>query len=195
MVRQCTGAWIVRLEGDEVYEDASARKLAKLLRSEIPAEVLSIGWPYYFFVDDVDTIVRIGGPHTIPTIAVRNVEGLHAAHHDKGGNETFWDEGWFDAAGKNVSVHHPSDNATLFTHDFGVHHYAWFKRTSRHRDYGKRAVKVLFHQGHPEAFRRHDFRDLMRSRDFLNPAHYLSIPFPCSHRGCRWGTTCFASAS
>ena len=101
MVARCSGDWILRLEGDEVYDDETIREVSRLLREEHPDDVLSAGWPYWFYPDETcSEVVKIGEPHTFATIAVRNFEGLHAAHHDKGGGETFWDEGWFDADGR-----------------------------------------------------------------------------------------------
>jgi glycosyltransferase involved in cell wall biosynthesis len=170
MVRQCTGEWIWRVEGDEVHDDATAKTVAGLLKGDaLPEPVRAAGWPYWFFVDDLSTIVRVGEPHTFATIAVRNCLGLHAAHHKNDASATFWDEGWFDGEGRNVSIHWPQDNAVWTTTRFGVHHYAWFKRTSRHREYARGACKVPCLLPHPEVFGRHDFRALMRDPVFVKP--------------------------
>lgn len=171
MVARCTGEWILRLEGDEVYDDKTIREVSKILREPQADEVLSAGWPYWFYVDDLQTIVRIGEPHTLATIAVRNIQGLHAAHHDKGGNETFWDEGWFDGDGKEVSIHHPEDWPSIVRRDFGVHHYAAFKHSSRHGEYARTAEKVAFTGHHPEVFERYDFRPWMQHPErFTDPS-------------------------
>lgn len=171
MVKKCSGDWILRLEGDEVYDDRTIREVSCMLRQEHEDDCLSAGWPYWFFVDNFETIVEIGQPHTFATIAVRNFEGLHAAHHDKGGGETFWDEGWFDADGKEVSIHHPQDWPSLIRRDIGVHHYARFKATTRHVAYAQQAPKLPFTGRHPEVFDRYDFRPWMKHpTKFLDPS-------------------------
>ena len=188
MLRRCSGEWVLRLEGDEVYDDATARRVAQLLRQDHPKDVLSIGWPYWFFVDDFETIVPVGEPHTLATIAVRNVEGLHGGIHDRGGNETFFDEGWFDADGKEVSIHHPQDWPSIVCRDFGVHHYAWFKRSSRHHEYAKSCKRTAWPGRHPEVFERYDARPWMKAGDFADPStqarsRLLRAPLPRSRSG------------
>ncbi|WP_035589107.1 glycosyltransferase family 2 protein [Hippea jasoniae] len=163
MIKACKGKWILRLEGDEVYSDENAKKVREYIEKGIIKDsVLSVGWPYYFFVNDINTIVPVGEPHTFATIMIKNVEGIHAAHHDRGGNETFYDEGWFDKDGKEVSIWHPKDNPTQRIKDIAIHHYAGFKRTTRHKDYMLKCKKVPFKEGHPEVFLRYDFKSFMK---------------------------------
>jgi glycosyltransferase involved in cell wall biosynthesis len=164
MLAKCKGEWILRLEGDEVYNDENARKVRKYLeKGKIKNTSLSIGWPYYFFVNDIKTIVPVGEDHTFATIMIKNANGIHAAHHNKGGNETFYDEGWFDADGKNISIWHPKDNHTQRITSLGIHHYAGFKASTRHMDYALKCKKVPFKEGHPEVFLRYDFKPLMKN--------------------------------
>ncbi len=165
MVARCKGKWILRLEGDEVYSDENAKKVRDSIKNRrIKENVLSMGWPYYFFVNDINTIVPVGENHTFATIMIRNVEGVHAAHHKRGGNETFYDEGWFDKYGREVSIWHPNDNPTQRIIDIAIHHYAGLKASTRHKDYLLRCKKVVFKEGHPEVFRRYDFKPFMKNQ-------------------------------
>ncbi len=171
MVAVCKGKWILRLEGDEVYSDDNAKKVrGYIVDGRIRDDVLSVGWPYYFFVNDIETMVPIGENHTFATIMIKNGHGIHAAHCDKGGNETFYDEAWFDADGKTVSIWHPKESPTQRVRTIGIHHYAGFKASTRHQDYMLKCKKVPFNKGHPEVFLRYDFKGLMRnpeSRDLV----------------------------
>ncbi len=172
MVNACKGDWILRLEGDEVYTNHNAQKVRRLLKSrKLSHTILSAGWPYYFFVNDIKTIVPIGQNHTFATIIIRNNCGIRAAHHDKGGNETFYDEGWFDKDGKNISIWHPNDNPTRKIKSIGIHHYAGFKASTRHHNYILTCNKIPFKEGHPEVFLTHDLKPLMHnnaSRDIIS---------------------------
>jgi glycosyltransferase involved in cell wall biosynthesis len=171
MLKECHGKWILRLEGDEVYSDENAKKVVEYIKNgKIKDDVLSVGWPYYFFINDINTIVPVGEDHTFATIMIKNGKGIHAAHHDRGGNETFYDEGWFTPDAKEVSIWHPKDNPTQRIKDIGIHHYAGFKASTRHHDYMIKAKKVAFKEGHPEVFARYDFKPLMKnegSRDVV----------------------------
>jgi hypothetical protein len=113
-------------------------------------------------VNDINTIVPVGEDHTFATIMIKNGEGIVAAHHDRGGDETFYDEGWFDADGKEVSIWHPDDNPTMRIKNIAIHHYAGFKASTRHKDYMLQCKKVPFKEGHPEVFLRYDFKPLMK---------------------------------
>jgi glycosyltransferase involved in cell wall biosynthesis len=164
MLKKCHGDWILRLEGDEVYSKENAQKVVDYIKnSKIKGSILSVGWPYYFFVNDINTIVPVGEAHTYATIMIKNNKGVHAAHHDRGGNETFYDEGWFTQDGKEVSIWHPKENPTQRVKDIAIHHYAGFKASTRHQDYMLKTKKVLFKEGHPEVFLEYDFKDLMKN--------------------------------
>ena len=70
-----------------------------------------------------------------------------------------------------VSIHHPQDWPSLVHTDFGVHHYAGLKRTSRHGEYLASAPHVRCSLRQPEVFERYDFRPWMKSPDtFVDPS-------------------------
>lgn len=166
MIARCKGKWILRLEGDEVYSDENAKKVRRYIeRGKIKDRVLSVGWPYYFFVNDINTIVPVGENHTFATILIKNFCGIYADHHDKPGGATFYDEGWFSSGKKEVSIWHPRDNPTQRIHSIGIHHYAGFKASTRHRDYMLKCKKVPFKEGHPEVFSRYDFKSFMMNEE------------------------------
>ncbi|TDT67872.1 glycosyltransferase involved in cell wall biosynthesis [Hypnocyclicus thermotrophus] len=165
MVKKCKGEWILRLEGDEVYSDFNAKQVRNFVKKKLRnSNVKSIGWPYHFFVDNLKTKVPVGEPHTFATIMIKNEEGIHAEHHYRDGkSETFYDEGWFDKDRKEVSIWHPYDNRILVSRNIAIHHYAFFKSTTRHNEYAEKCLKESFEKSHPQVFKRYDFKPLMKS--------------------------------
>jgi glycosyltransferase involved in cell wall biosynthesis len=169
MLARCTGEWILRLEGDEVYTDEHISSVRRYLEEgRIHPKTMSAGWPYYFFAGNLDSIVPVGEFFTFATIMIRNFEGIHAAHHHKDGHESFYDEGWFDGDGNNVSIWHPRDNPTQRILSIGIHHYAGLKSETRHSDYLKNCMTVPFKEGQPQVFERYDFKPLMKHQRSRN---------------------------
>lgn len=166
MIKKCRGKWILRLEGDEVYSDFNAKQLRKFVEKDLKdSKAKSIGWPYHFFVENLNIRVPIGEPHTLATIMIKNEEGMHADHHYRDGKtETFYDEGWFDKDNKEVSIWHPYDNQTLINRNIAIHHYAFFKSTTRHNEYVERCLKEPFEKSHAQIFRKYDFKHLMKNQ-------------------------------